>query len=79
MDVYIESEIGVCQEFIGEKSSKKEAVSIVISPIKVQHDENQMTLRVINGCNMWRGCFNKNCFYSSAARKEPKLKAQDQS
>lgn len=77
MDVYINSEIGVCQEFIEENKVKKEAVSIVISPLKIIYDESGMNLRVINGCNMWQACANSKCFYSRAARSQPKVRTQD--
>lgn len=32
MDIYVQSEIGICQEFMRIKS-KKETVSVVISPL----------------------------------------------
>lgn len=71
MDVYFQSEIGICQEFMLHAGAKKEAVSIVISPLKVIGSE--MDLRVVNGCNMWTGCFNASCFYSRAGRQKPKI------
>ena len=76
MDVYIHSEIGVCNEYIAEGERKKESISIVISPLKVQSDEATMSLRVINGCNMWQSCWNAKCFFSKSARTNPKIKAQ---
>ena len=75
MDVYIQSEIGICQEFMQEKGKKKEAVSIVVSPLRVQGDDTGMNLRVINGCNMWQSCCNSNCFFSVAARTVQKVRA----
>ena len=75
MDVYINSEIGICQEFIAEGGKKKETVSIIVSPLKVQGDDSGMNLRVISGCNMWQGCYNGNCFFSKAARTNPRIKA----
>ena len=77
MDVYIQSEIGICQEFIPEGTiMKKQSVSVVISPLKINSDEVQMSLKVISGCNMWIGCRNAKCFYSKAGREAPKIKAQ---
>lgn len=75
MDIYVSSEIGICQEYIAEKGKKKETISIIISPLKVQGDDTGMNLRIINGCNMWQGCYNSNCFFSRAAREKPKIKA----
>lgn len=74
MDIYVSSEIGVCQEYMSEKGKKKETVSIVISPIKVQGDDSGMNLRVINGCSMWQSCCNDKCFFSMAARTKPVIK-----
>jgi len=68
MDVYFQSEIGVCTEFM--QGGKKQKVSIVISPIKTQGDES--ALKIIYGCNLWRACENKNCFFSLKARLDPK-------
>jgi hypothetical protein len=76
MDVYIQSEIGICQEYQDAPGGKKQTASIVISPLKVQNDDSGMTLRVVSGCNLWRGCYNAKCFYSQAARAIPKLRAQ---
>lgn len=73
MDIYIQSEIGICNEFMSGKGKKKESVSIIISPLKVQSEDT--TIRVISGCNLWQGCHNPSCFYSKAARQLPKIKA----
>ena len=73
MDVYINSEIGVCQEYMAAKDKKKETVSIIVSPLKVQGDETGMNLRVVNGCNMWQACYNSKCFFSIAARTKPRI------
>ncbi len=75
MDIYISSEIGVCQEYMEAKGKKKETISVVISPLKVQTEAEGLNLRVINGCNMWQGCSNDKCFFSTAARTNPKIKA----
>lgn len=69
MDVYIQSEIGVCAEFVLE--GKKREVSIVISPVKVEMSESQ--LKVVSGCNMWRACENRACYFSLKARLDPKV------
>ena len=70
MDVYVCSEIGECKEFKEAPKKTKQPVSIVISPIRIQGDEAG-TLKVINGCNMWHGCWNEKCFFSIAARSQP--------
>lgn len=72
MDVYINSEIAICNEFIPEKGKKKESTSVVISPLKVSQIESEMTLKVTSGCNMWQGCFNPKCHFSIAARRLPR-------
>ncbi len=73
MDIYIKSDLGACQEFIAEPGKKREAVSIVISPLKITTHEDG-TIRVISGCNMWQSCCNAKCHFSLAARKLPKIK-----
>ena len=75
--VQIHSEIGVCQEYMEEKGKKKETISVVISPLKVQGDDTGMNLKVINGCSMWQSCCNAKCFFSVAARTKPIIKAAD--
>jgi len=67
MDLYVQSEIGICTEFTME-GSEKEQVSIIISPLRVEGVKEDQ-LRVIMGCNMWRACLNKACYFSLAARK----------
>ena len=76
MDVYITSESHTCSEFQASKGKKKETISVVISPIKVQSDEKQAHLKVINGCNMWRSCYNPGCFFSLAARTGEKVETR---
>lgn len=71
MDVNIQAVQGVCGEFIDEKG-KKQAVSIVISPLKVIANDEQNRLSVVTGCNMWKGCKNSGCYYSLAARMKSK-------
>lgn len=73
MEINIISQIGQCVEFMAEGAKKKEAVSIVISPIKIVNREGESDLRVINGCNLWQGCHNKQCHFSAAGRKLPRV------
>lgn len=71
MDVYVASEIGTCSEYLPKQ---KESISIVISPIRIEGIEGN--LKVVSGCNMWRGCKNDKCYFSSGARQGPKVKAK---
>jgi len=71
VDVYIQSEVGVCDQFLPKQ---EEPISIVISPIRIEGTEGH--LKIISGCNMWRGCQNKNCYFSLAARSGEKVKAR---
>lgn len=71
MDLYIQSQIGECTEFLPGLMEKKQKVSIVVSPLKLQGTEGN--IKVINGCNMWQGCCNAMCHYSKVARKAPKI------
>lgn len=74
MDIYIQSQIGLCQEFMVVKG-KRETVSIIVSPLKVIGIDEK-NLKVVNGCNMWQSCENVRCFYSKAGRGAPKIQAQ---
>jgi len=69
MDIYILSTVGECSAY---EPKQKGSVSIVISPIRIEGPENN--LKVISGCNMWRGCQNANCQFSLASRQGPKVK-----
>lgn len=71
MDIYIASEIGACNQFKPEPSGKKEVVSIVIYPLSVILEDKN--IKVINGCNLWQGCFNSSCHFSRAGRNQPKV------
>lgn len=71
MDINIINQVGQCTEFYSSKGVR-ETVSIIVSPLKVTA-ESDTNIRVTNGCNLWQGCFNKNCHFSSAARKLPKV------
>lgn len=67
-DIYINSAIGACTEFIPEDSTDKlEEVSVVISPIRVVQD-GESVLKVVQGCNLFRACNNPDCYFSKAAR-----------
>ena len=79
MDIYFVSTVGVCEEFrttkIKEKKLDKESVSVVISPLRAEGQEGN--IKVAHGCNMWRACQNKDCYFSMAARTLPKIKARE--
>jgi hypothetical protein len=64
MDVYIQSQIGECSEFIMNK--EKQQVNVVISPLRIHGNEDD--LRVISGCNLWKACENPACYFSKASR-----------
>jgi len=69
MEVHIHmSPPGVCSEYIDEKM-KKQTVSIVISPLKATANEEQSKIVVQTGCNLWKSCLNKGCYYSMASRQ----------
>ncbi len=68
MDIYILSTIGECSAY---KPKQEGSVSIVISPIRIEGPETN--LKVISGCNMWRGCKNAGCQFSLASRQGPKM------
>ena len=77
MDIYFTYETGTCNQFKKTSDSKEETVTIVVSPLRVEGTGTEK-LKVISGCNMWQGCKNGDCFYSSAAREKPKLKPKSQ-
>jgi len=68
VEVNIQATQGVCSEFVDEKG-KKQNVSIVISPLKVTANEEQSKIVVQTGCNLWKACQNKGCYYSMASRE----------
>jgi len=68
VEVNIQSVQGACSEYIDEKG-KRQAVSIVISPLKVTANEEQSKIVVQTGCNLWKSCLNKGCYYSMASRQ----------
>ena len=79
MDIYVQSQIGLCSEFMDEgKEKAKQEVSIVISPVRVTGSEGtNNALRIVSGCNMWQACCNHKCYFSKAARKLPKVKGAE--
>lgn len=68
MQVNIQATQGVCSEFIDDKG-KKQTVSIIIAPLKVTANKEQSKIAVQEGCNLWKSCQNKGCYYSLAARQ----------
>ena len=67
MDIYIQSEIGVCTEYMPTAKLQKTQVSICVSPLKLTGKEGDM--KFAHGCNMFKECHNKGCYYSMASRK----------
>ena len=77
MDIYINSEIGNCKEFTSmEGKGKKEEVTIIVSPLKVNLSENGLSLNVVSGCNKWQDCGCRSCHFSAAGRSLPKVKSR---
>jgi len=68
MEINIQATQGVCSEFVDDKG-KKQNVSIVISPLKVTANEEQNKTVVQTGCNLWKACRNKGCYFSMASRE----------
>ena len=71
MEINIQAIQGACSEFIDDKGKQK-TVSIVVSPLKVTANEEQSKIVVQTGCNLWKSCQNKGCYYSMAARIKSK-------
>lgn len=67
MDINIQSTVSSCTEFRNELGEPRE-VSVVISPIRVVSDDSQNKIKVITGCNLWKACFNGDCYLSIKAR-----------
>ena len=68
MEINIQALQGVCSEFVDEKG-KKQTVSTVIAPLKGTANEEQSKIVIQTGCNLWKACLNKGCYYSMAARQ----------
>jgi len=75
VDVYITEQVGECNNYIEEGKTKKETVTIIISPLRIETKED--TLKVVSGCSMFSSCGDRRCHYSAAARKLPKIKARE--
>ena len=63
MDVYFMAQIGSCTEAVFDR--KKQEISVAIAPLRVIEEEK--TIKVSFGCNMWRACENSKCQYSLLA------------
>lgn len=74
MEINIQSQVGICQDFMSSVKAARESVSIIVSPLKVNMD-GESNIRVINGCNMWQACHNAKCHFSYASRQLPKVKS----
>ena len=72
MDIYFTYENGTCNQFQDKPGGKKEVITIVVAPLRVEGTGTER-LKVISGCSMFQGCKNPNCFYSSTAREKPKI------
>ncbi len=70
MEINVQATMGNCNQFMDAADSRKKEVSVVISPLKVITNESGDRLQVNSGCNLWRSCFNKDCWYSIAAREK---------
>jgi len=70
MDVNIQATYGVCSEFIDDKGERRDATNI-IAPLllTVTEKEEQSKVAVKEGCNLWKSCQNKGCYYSLIARQ----------
>lgn len=75
MDIYFTYESGPCDQYLEKLGGKKQMITKVMAPLRVEGTGTEK-LKLISGCNMFRGCKNKNCFYSSAGREGPKLVAK---
>ena len=75
MDIYFTYESGGCDQYQEKPGSKKEMVTKVMAPLRVEGTGTEK-LKLISGCNMFQGCKNPNCFYSSGGRERPKIIAK---
>ena len=67
METNISYSIGVCSEFMRDKSAKKANLGIVIAPLHIT-SSSEGKLDISSGCNFFRSCHNVDCYYSVAAR-----------
>lgn len=63
-EIYTQATIGECDQFMLE--GKKQSISVIISPLKMIQEKS--TMKITQGCNMWRACENINCQYSQVHR-----------
>ena len=73
MDINIQATIGTCSQFQDKSDAEYSEISVVIAPLKVTTDESNGRLQIISGCNVWRSCVNKKCWYSMVARQEKRV------
>ncbi len=76
MDINIINQIGTCEIYQDDKG-KRDTVTVVISPLSVVSDGKSDSIRISNGCNMWVTCCNKKCFFSAAARHQPRIQRKE--
>ncbi len=69
-DIHLTYSIGACTDFM--QGGKAQTVSIVIAPLKVTDDGNEIKLK--SGCNMWKACQNPKCEFSQVSYGGPKIK-----
>ncbi len=69
----LQATIGLCNQYKNPPDGECSEISIVVSPKKVIVEESTNKLNNIDGCNMFKSCFNKNCWYSIAARQSKKV------
>jgi hypothetical protein len=65
MDIYFQVAIGPCDQLIMD--GKKQTANVVISPLKVDVNEEKNAIKASYGCNLWKSCGNKSCQYSLIA------------
>jgi hypothetical protein len=75
MDVNIQATIGNCDAFQSYEDADPKVISVVIAPLKLNVDDGTGKMQIISGCNMFRSCYNPNCWYSMAARQKKKERA----
>lgn len=68
MDIYFTYESGVCDQHQKEDDGELFTITKVIAPLRVQGND-QDGLKLISGCNFYKGCRNSGCEYSQAARE----------
>ena len=69
MEINVQASPGVCNQFIDERGKKGE-VTVVISPLRIEMNEDESRINITMGCNLWRSCMNDSCYYSLASRQK---------